>query len=149
MATPATLQRLTRRALITRAKADTGLTAIVPAASIEPMGEPVWPHVIFRSPRTLRLRQSCVQGARVSFDVHVFARERRNVADQVIETGYDHCSRAAAALESALADNRLTLENGAFCKIEFSDSQMLQDEAPDSWHWFAQLNAKVLSAPGA
>lgn len=148
MATPATLQRLTRRALITRAKADVALTAIVPAASIEPMGEPVWPHVIFRSPRTNRLRQSCVQGARVSFDVHVFARERY-VAGALVETGYDHCSRAAAALESALADNRLTLENGAICKIEFSDTQMFQDGTPDDWHWFGQLNAKVLSAPGA
>lgn len=103
----------------------------------------MWPFVIIRSPRTLRLRQSCVRGARVSFDVHVFARAITG------KTGYDHATDIADAVEGAFADNRLVLENGAVCKISFSDTQLLEDESPNDWHWFGQLNAKVLAEPGA
>jgi hypothetical protein len=144
MAAPAALQRLARRALLTRLKADATLTALVPAASIAPQGEPTWPFVLVESPRTLRLRMACVRGARLSFDVHAFAGPRLD-AGAVAETGYDHTSRIAAAIEGALADNRITLEDGSVCKIEFSDAQMLRDGEPDAWHWFSQINCRVLA----
>lgn len=144
MAAPAALQRLVRRELLTRLKADATLTALVPAASIAPQGKPTWPFVLVESPRTLRLRMACVRGARVSFDVHAFAGPRE-VAGAVVETGYDHVSRIAAAIEVALADNRVTLEGGAVCKLEFSDAQLLKDGEPDAWHWVSQINCRVLA----
>lgn len=144
MATPASLQREARRALITRAKASAGLTALVPAASIASEDRPPWPIIQIESPRTLRLRMTCVRGARVSFDVHAFAGPRID-SGAMVETGYDHASRIASAIETAFADNRLTLESGAVCKIEFSDTRLLRDEEPDAWHWFGQLNCRVLA----
>lgn len=144
MATPSSLQRLARRALLTRANADAGLTALVPASHIAPDGTPGWPIVLIESPRTLRLRASCVRGARVSFDIHAFAGPRV-VSGATVETGYDHVSRIAEAIETVFADNHLTLENGADCKIEFSDTQFLKDGEPDAWHWIGQLNCRVLS----
>lgn len=144
MAAPTALQRLARRALLTRAKADTDLTDLVPAASIDPDGEVAWPFMLIENPRTLRLRAACVRGARASFDVHAFAGPRYT-AGAMVETGYDHASRIGAQIETTFADNVLTLEGGATCRIEFSDVQMLKDDEPDAWHWFGQLNCRVLS----
>lgn len=144
MTAPATLQRLARRALLTRAKAHAPLTALVPATSIAPEGEAQWPFVLIESPRTQRLRMACVRGARVAFDVHAFAGPRRT-GNQVVETGYDHASSIGAALEGAFADNRIALEDGSVCKIEFSDAQLVRDGEPDAWHWFGQINCRVLA----
>ena len=144
MATPTSLQRLAKRALLTRAKADAGLTALVPAASIAPDGTPSWPFILIASPRTLRLRASCVRGATVSFDVHAFAGPRESGGD-VVEEGEDHIARIGSAIETVFADNRLTLTGGAVCKIEFSDMQLLPDDEPDHWHWLSQLNCRVLA----
>lgn len=146
MATPTSLQRLTRRALLARAKADVDLTALVPVASIAPSGEPAWPFVTIETPRTSRIRATCVRGATVRFDVHAFAGPRED-AGAVVETGYDHASRIGSAIEAALGDARVTLEGGAVARLEFSDGQMLRDGAPDDWHWFAQINCRVLAEP--
>jgi hypothetical protein len=106
--------------------------------------------MLIETPRTLRLRQSCVRGALVNFDVHAFAgpREEDDGFGTIVvaETGYDHVSAIGAAIETAFADNRITLESGAVCKLEFSDTQLLKDETPDHWHWFGQLNCRVLAA---
>lgn len=144
MANPTDLQREVKRALLTRAKANATLTALVPASSIEADGTPTWPHIKIASPRTLRLRQSCVRGARASFDIHAFAGPRK-VDGAVVETGEDHVARIGSAIETVFADNRLTLASGAMCKIEFSDMQILPDDEPDAWHWVSQLNCRVLS----
>lgn len=146
MATPTKLQRLVRRELVSMAKNDADLLALVPAAHIDPKGEPKWPFVLFETPRTNRFNQSCVRGAIVRFDVHAFVGPRI-VNKQELETGYDHASRVGEAIETVFADNRITLENGAVCQIRFSDMQMLKDRSPDDWHWFCQMNARVLSSP--
>ena len=116
----------------------------MPAASIDPDGETAWPIMLIESPRTLRLRQSCVRGALASFDIHAFAGPRES-GGAVVETGYDHASAIGSAIETVFADNRITLEGGAVCKIEFSDMQLLKDESPDHFHWFGQLNCRVLA----
>lgn len=141
------LQRLVRRAVLARLKADSALTALVPAASIYPQaaGEPAWPFIKLGPTGTLRLRAACVNGGLVSVDVHAFARARLS-GGQVVETAEDHASRIGAAIETALADNRIALEGGGTANIELGDIRLLQDQEPDAFHWFAQLNARVLAA---
>jgi hypothetical protein len=127
-----------------RAKASVELTDLVPATSIAPEGEASWPFITVETPRFRPLRASCVRGATASFDCHAFAGPRfENGA--LVETAYDHASRIGGTLEKAVGDRRITLENGAICRFAFSDGQMLRDQEPDSWHWFAQLNARVLA----
>lgn len=145
MAQPTSLQRLARRALLTRAKATPALTALVPAASIDPDGEPTWPFALIEAPRMQPLRATGLRGAVVSFDGHAFAGPRE-VGGAVVETGYDHASRIGSAFEAAFTDNRIALEDGKVCRIDFSDGQMLKDEKPDHWHWFTQINCRVLAA---
>lgn len=142
------LQRLVRRAVLARLKADTALTVLVPAASIYPQAvpnEPAWPFIKLGPTGTLRLRAACVNGGLVSVDVHAFARPRLS-GGQIVETAEDHASRIGASIEAALSDRHLTLEGGADAHIALGDIRLLQDAEPDAFHWFAQLNARVLAA---
>lgn len=141
------LQRLVRRAVLARLKADSGLTALVPAGSIYPQAipnEPTWPFVKLGPSGTLRIRAACVDGGRVTLDVHAFAKPRY-LGAAMIETAEDHASRIGAAIEAALADQHLTLEGGADARIALDDIRLLQDAEPDAFHWFAQLTARVLA----
>lgn len=142
------LQRLVRRAVLARMKADAALTALVPANSIYPQAiahEPQFPFIKLGPTNTLRLRAACINGGLVSVDVHAFARPRIS-GGAVVETAEDHASRIGAMIEAALADNRITLEGGATANIELGDIRLLQDQEPDAFHWFAQLTARVLAA---
>lgn len=138
------LQRLVRRALLTRLKADADVTALVPSASIDPDGEPTWPFIRLRAPVTQRLRATGVNGGLITWDVHAFARARE-VAGSEVETAEDHAGRIGGAIEAALADNRIELEDGSVAKIEWSDARLLEDDEPGAYHYFAQVNARVLA----
>jgi Protein of unknown function (DUF3168) len=141
------LQRLLRRAILTRLKSDTGLTNLVPAGSIYPQaisGAPTWPFVKLGPPVTLRYRATCVTGGNISLDVHAFARARES-GGVVVETAEDHCGRIGENIERVLADNNLTLEGGATAKLHLTDIRLFQDEEPDAFHYMAQINARVLA----
>lgn len=139
------IQRLVRRALLERLKADGGLTALVPADSINPPGEPTWPFIVLRAPVTQRLRAACVNGATVAWDVHAFARDREDTG-AVVETAEDHAGRIGGAIEAALADNRIAVEGGGVARIEVGDMRLLPDEEPGAFHYLAQVNCRVLAA---
>ncbi|BEV00075.1 DUF3168 domain-containing protein [Novosphingobium olei] len=137
------LQRLVRRALLTRLKADAALVAAVSKASINPLGVPTWPFVILRAPRTRRLRATGVNAGTVAFDIHAFARDRED-AGQVVETGEDHAGRIGGLIETALADTRITFE-GVTMRVSLSDMRLIDDGEPGAWHYFAQVNVRVLA----
>jgi len=139
------LQRLVRRALLPRLKADTALVALVPAASINPAGVPTWPFIVLRNPVTRRLKVACVNGGQGSWDIHAFAGHRLS-GGAVVETAEDHAGRIGAAIETALADNWIALPDGAKVRVQIGDIQLLQDGDPDHYHWFAQINWRALAA---
>ena len=143
------LQRLVRRGVLARLKADAALTALVPAASIYPQavpgtGEPVWPFIKLGPTGTLRLRAACVRGGLVSVDIHAFARARI-VGGIEVETAEDHASRIGAEIERLLDGVNIALEGDAKAKLELGDIRLMQDAEPDAFHWFAQINARVLA----
>lgn len=141
------LQRLLRRAVLARLKADAPLIALVPAASIYGQAVPSsrpWPFIKLGPPLTLRLRQSCVDGGIITLDVHAFAQARKS-GSQTVETAEDHASRIGEAIETALQDNRLDLGDGITARIRLSDMQLLQDDEPEAFHYLAQINARVLA----
>lgn len=138
------IQRLARRAVLTRLKADTALVAAVPKASINPIGEPAWPFIILRSPRTTRLRATGVNAGIVAFDIHAFARPRFNVSGGVVERAEDHAGRIGGLIEMALADARFSFE-GVALRVALSDMRLIEDAEPNAWHYFAQVNVRVLA----
>ena len=138
------LQRLVRRALLTRLKADTDLTALVPTGSINPAGQPTWPFIVLRAPVSRRLRAACLNGGEGSWDVHAFARPRIAGGAEVT-TAEDHAGLIGAAIETALSDRWLELEGGGRVHIELNDIRLLPDAEPEAYHWFAQCNWRVLA----
>lgn len=141
------LQRLLRRAVLARLKADAPLIALVPSASIYGQAVPssrAWPFVKLGPPLTLRLRQSCVDGGIITLDVHAFAQARKS-GSQTVETAEDHASRIGEAIETALQDNRLDMGGDITARIRLSDMQLLQDDEPEAFHYLAQINARVLA----
>lgn len=140
MITPTALQRQARRTLLIRARAHAGLLALVPEASIDPVGVKPWPIVMIEVPTALPRRMASAKGARVSFDVHAFAGSKPDL------TGYDHISAIGEQIETVFAPNNLVLEDGSTCKLSFSDVRILKDADPDHWHWFGQLNCEVMKA---
>ncbi|HQS96688.1 MAG: hypothetical protein B7Y36_18780 [Novosphingobium sp. 28-62-57] len=139
------LQRHVRRAILPVLKADSALTALVPVASINPIGAPVWPFIILRSPVTQRLKAACVNGGQGSWDIHAFAGPRKSGA-AVVETAEDHAGRIGAAIEAALSDRWLDLPDGAKVRVRLSDIRLLQDGDENAYHWFAQVNWRALAS---
>ena len=139
------LQRLMRRGLLTRLKSNAPLIALVPAGQIDQYGEPVWPFIALEDPVTRRLRAACVNGGLIAFDIHAFARARE-VAGEVVEDARDHAGRIGGAIEAALSDCRIALEDGSIARIEISDMRLMKDEVPGAFHYFAQVNTRVLAA---
>ncbi|NBC37362.1 DUF3168 domain-containing protein [Novosphingobium sp. FSY-8] len=140
-----TLQRLVRRALLAHLKADTGLTDLVPAGSINPAGVPTWPHILLRAPLTRPFYAAAVEGAEVSWDVHAFAGPRES-AGAVAETAEDHAGSIGGAIETALSPRWIDLEDGGRVRVRLSDIRLLEDGDRDHYHWFAQINCRVLAA---
>jgi hypothetical protein len=140
------LQRLVRRALLTTLKADAGVKALVPASSMNPKGLAQWPFIVLRTPTTQPLRAACVRGGIVAWDIHAFAGVRKNAAKAVIETAEDHAGRIGAAIEAAIGDRWLDIEGGGRARIRLSDIRLAEDGDQDHYHYFAQINARVLAA---
>lgn len=143
------LLREARRAILPILKADAGVTALVPATSIygqTTLSEPGWPFIklgaAFVAER-IRLPQQ-VQGAMVAFSVHAFARHRES-GGQLAEFAEDHAGRIGAAIEAALADNNVAVTGGTM-HVELSDANLQQDEEPDAFHYFAQVNCRMMVA---
>lgn len=143
MITPTALQRAARREILSRAKNAAALLALVPKANIDPVGVKPWPIIMVEAPQMIPTRMACANGADVSFDVHAFAGPKMS-GSAVVQTGYDHICAIGEQIDTVLAPNNIVLEDGSHCKLSFSDVRILKDVDPDHWHWFGQLNCRVL-----
>jgi hypothetical protein len=132
-----------RQAIVTRLRADAGLTAIVPAARVYGMRSdvnPTYPFTRYGSPDALPFKAQCLDGATVSFTIHSFS-----------EAGYeDECASINAAVASALDDVTLDLEpNAGFpakAHLRWIGSQIVPDAAEASvWHGIDRFEAGIAS----
>jgi hypothetical protein len=138
------LQKVVRRGILPLLKADGDLTALVPSASINPDGVAAWPFIKLHGPTTQQLKAACVNGGLVTWDIHAFAGPRQS-GGQDVETAEDHAGSIGAHIERVLADRWIDLEGGARARIRLSDIRLLEDGDADHFHWFAQVNARVLA----
>lgn len=138
------LQRLVRRALLAKLKTYAPLTALVSANAVNPAGEPVWPFIVLRSPRSRPLRAANLRGQEGSIDVHAFARARE-ASGAFVETGEDHAGRIGGLIEACLEPIRMTLDDGSIVRIQVSDMALDPDLSPDDWHYSAQINWRALA----
>lgn len=132
------LQHQVLRTLLIRARNHAGLLALVPKDHIDPDGAVAYPIITFADPRGTPSRMACARGLDGSIDVHAFAGPMPEM------TGRDHIVAIGAQIETVFAPNNLQTEDGSTVKLHFSDVRILQDAAPDDWHWFGQLNIAVI-----
>ncbi len=144
---PTGMQRQARRAVLLLLKNDSTLTALVPAERWYPQTtppDPVWPFGKLGGSTGQRSRAAGVNLAQVAFALHVFARDREE-SGAVVETAEDYAGRIGEHVERVLADNRVTLGDGTVLRLHLSDLQLMPDGEPGAFHWFAQVNARVLT----
>ena len=139
-----------RRALLTLAKADAGVTAIVSAAQVHPQAPlqtPVFPFYRYGAPdEAPRKAAGAPNGSRVSFAMHGFALPRYNGAGAMIETAEDVCHRMGTAMVNALDGKDVTDETGAKIKLRWDGTQIMPDgDTPDAFHAVINMSARVLA----
>lgn len=137
-----------RRALMTAMKADTALTALVPAARIYPQvpdKTPTWPFVRYGSPTSVPLRASCLDGAEHTIAIHAFAKQRKQ-GQSAVETAEDHAARIGAAIARALDARTLTVDGGKL-KVNWRGSQLLIDgDERDAFHAVVNFRVRAMTA---
>lgn len=148
MATTA-LQRLARRAILARLKADANLTAIVPAASIygQSSGKPGWPFVKLGPPTTVgrvRIPGCAPWGRLINIPLHGFAGPVMS-AGTATETAEDHAGRLGGALEAVLDTKKWKIDTTAIIQTEITDMQLLQDGDEDHFHYVGLIAAKIVA----
>src|SRR5690606_26729921 len=143
------LQRLVRRDVLSRLKADSGVTALAPNIySQDPGSEPVWPFVKTGSPQTLPRtpRLACADGATINLPLHAFARGVRNGSGQITETAEDHAGRIGAAIEALFNNRRSMLLGGVTVRYSIGDMNLFLDGAePGAFHYSCTVRARVLA----
>ena len=145
------LQRVARRPILARMKADAALTALVPAASIYGQtvpGGPTWPFIKLGVPQTLPITATCLNGAVINIPVDAFARQRQQ-GGVTVETAEDHASRIGAAIERALhLRGEMVTVDGQPVRLSYtmSDMRLFPDgEEADAFHYSGLIRARVLA----
>lgn len=143
------LQRVARRALLTRMKANAALRALVPTASIYGQtvpANPAWPFIKLGVPQTLPITATCLNGALVTIPVSGFARQREQ-GSVTVETAEDHAGRIGAAIERALhlKGDAVTVD-GQEVRLRYTvtDMRLFPDgDEADAFHYSALVQAKI------
>lgn len=145
------LQRVARRAILTRLKASGGLTGLVPATSIFGQTVPAeraWPFIKLGVPQTLPITATCLNGGDVTVPVDAFAKARFAGA-QMVETAEDYASRIGAQVEAALhLKGESVTADGAPARVTYrlTDLRLFPDGGdPDAFHYSALVRARVIA----
>lgn len=141
------LLRLTRRAILSHFKANSGVTALIgPRFYGQAAPTPLaWPFAKLGSVSSTPLRASCVDGAEYRVTVHGFAKARYNASGGMIETAEDHCSRLAEAVEVAGDKARLIIAGGTVALTLIGTQIMLDIDEADAFHAVIDFRARVLA----
>lgn len=138
-----------RRAILTAAKADEALTALVPAGSIHPqapLSTPSWPFIRYGGPTVIPLTGACLDGCEVTVALHGFAKPRVTAAGALLESAEDHAARIGAFIAAALDRMQLTLDSNHKARVRWTGSQLLQDgDEADAFHTVQNFRVRVLA----
>lgn len=136
--------RQTEKAALTALKADASLTAIIPAASIDPYAEaPAWPFIRLDGTQAIPQGRGCTARSEVTFMLHAFAKPIRDGAGAISETARDHVGRISDAITEALQAHAYEY-NGRRYSFTVRSSRIMMDGAEaDAWHGIVNVLAKV------
>lgn len=139
--------RLVRRAVLTRLKADPGVLALIPKASIYPTtvpANPSFPFARYGAVSTTPFRLSGLNSSATRFSVHAFTGSVKNDTGQVTETAEDRAGKIAEAIMTALDGYVLPLDGGMHATIAWLDSPVgIDGDEPGAWHVIVNCIAQV------
>lgn len=123
-----------REAIVTTQKADTALTALVPADDIHgmrPPANPTWPFTRYGTPDVL----PAGKGSRTTVTLHGFSKaEFENEVAQIM-----------AAMVDLFDGKGLVLEDNTKVQMKWRGTQILPDPAEASaWHGLARFEALIV-----
>lgn len=144
------LIRVARRITVSTLRGGAGLTALVPAASIYGQrmeATPGWPYISLGDGRVAeRIRANGVSSAVITFPLHVFAQALHS-GGGVSKTADHHASDIGEQVEALLDDKRYALADiTGTCRFTLSDTALMADKSPENFHWFTQVNARIIAA---
>jgi hypothetical protein len=141
------LTRIARRAVLARMKAHSGLTALVPAASIHPqtvLGNPEWPFIKLGRQSTITFGEN-FEGALVSTPVSGFARSGENAAGGTTQTAEDAASLIGEQIEEAL-QKRGDSATGYRMTHRVRDINIGPDAGESgAFRWFCNVETRVIA----
>ncbi|GGO96562.1 DUF3168 domain-containing protein [Stakelama pacifica] len=135
-----------RRAILISLKADSAVTALVPATSIYGQSAPAtppWPFIKAGTPIDGPQDASCQRGESIRWTLHVFAGSRKQGGAEV-ETVEDHIGRIMAAIKKNLHRQTLTFTDGK-ATLRYINSQRLIDGDASQLHGIIEFRAKVMT----
>ena len=135
-----------RRAVLPALKADAGVTALIPAASIYPSVVPLsrtLPFTRYGAPIATPFRASGLNSSSVRVTIHAFTGPLMDGA-QTLETAEDRSWRMAAAITTGLDGRVLPIEGGMRATLSWLGSNCIVDrDETDAWHAIVNLVADV------
>lgn len=142
------LIREVRRATLAHMKQDDDLAVLVQPAAMYPAttpANPVWPFTRMDSFTSTGISASCVDGATVAFQLHAFARPRKEGA-VVLETAEDHASIIGSVLRAAVHNRRVPIADDTSARLRVLSSRLIRDgDEEDAWHAILSVEARVLA----
>lgn len=140
-----------RRAAMAAMKADAGVTALVPAASIFPatvVSDPDYPIIVYGDTEAQPMRRSCVDGMTISLSFTAYAKPRFDADGRMIETAEDVVKKIASAVAAVLDRKKLTLattyDAHAHTKWVGGITRRAGGET-DTWQAVVRFTARVIS----
>jgi hypothetical protein len=143
------LVRLSRRAILSFLKADAGVLARVPAASIHgqvPLTTPTWPFIKLGAISFEPLDAACVAGGSGRITVHAFAKATRNGSGAITSTAEDNAGLIQAAIEAALHRAHMPLANGTMTLKQISSQLLVDGGEADAFHAITDFRARVIAS---
>lgn len=142
------LIREVRRATLAHLKQDETLGDLVQPAAMYPgttPPNPAWPFTRMDSFASTGITASCVDGATVTFQLHAFARPRKEGA-VVVETAEDNASIIGSVLRSAIDKRRVSISEDVSARLRVLSSRLIRDgDEEDAWHAILSVEARVLA----
>ena len=146
------LLRDTERAAVISLKANAPLTALIAKTSIDPQpdtagvdadGFTIWPFITLEGTQAIPSGRGCAARSDVTFQLHSFAKARKNSDGALIETARDHAGKINTAVVEAIHNHAFTVAGRRY-KFAVTSSRLMKDGGEaDAYHGIAFVRART------
>lgn len=146
------LLRETERAAVISLKADAPLAALIAKTSIDPQpktagvdadGFTIWPFIVLEGTQAIPSGRGCSARSDVTFQLHSFAKVRKDGTGAIVETARDHAGKINTAVVEAIHNHAFTVAGRRY-KFSVTSSRLMRDAAEaDAWKGIAFVRARA------